>query len=106
MLRPLRWEYAYDGPGASTTRLVRDLLRVRSSLPQLLADGHYFYTTWGDNRLGNDFHTNQPDVRFAKVPVGGPDIEGAGLVSGGGAARGAARSVRDAGSGLASSETL
>jgi hypothetical protein len=35
------------------------------------ADNHYFYSTWGDNRLGDAFFANQPDVRFAKIPVGG-----------------------------------
>jgi hypothetical protein len=34
------------------------------------ADNVYFYTTWGDNRLADAFHANQPDVRLAKVPVG------------------------------------
>jgi hypothetical protein len=38
---------------------------------QAAADNSFFYTTWGDNRLGNSFYANQPDVRFAKVPVGG-----------------------------------
>jgi len=33
------------------------------------ADNNYFYTTWGDNRLSDGFFTNQPDVRFAKIPV-------------------------------------
>jgi hypothetical protein len=37
---------------------------------QATADNDYFYTTWGDNRLGDAFHANQPDVRFAKIPVG------------------------------------
>jgi hypothetical protein len=37
---------------------------------QATADNNYFYTTWGDNRLGDAFHANQPDVRFAKIPVG------------------------------------
>jgi hypothetical protein len=37
------------------------------------ADNSYFYTTWGDNRLGDAFFANQPDVRFAKIPVGGED---------------------------------
>jgi hypothetical protein len=37
---------------------------------QAVADNDYFYTTWGDNRLADAFHANQPDVRFAKVPVG------------------------------------
>jgi hypothetical protein len=40
---------------------------------QAVADNGYFYTTWGDNRLANPNYparTNQPDVRFAKIPVG------------------------------------
>jgi hypothetical protein len=36
-----------------------------------VANNNYFYTTWGDNRLGDVFHPNQPDVRFAKIPVPG-----------------------------------
>jgi hypothetical protein len=36
---------------------------------QAVADNAYFYTTWGDNRLSDAYHANQPDVRFAKVPV-------------------------------------
>jgi hypothetical protein len=40
------------------------------------ADNNYFYTTWGDNRLpdaNNPAIANQPDVRFAKIPVNGSD---------------------------------
>jgi hypothetical protein len=37
---------------------------------QAVADNNYFYTTWGDNRLSDAVHANQPDVRFAKIPVG------------------------------------
>jgi hypothetical protein len=37
---------------------------------QATADNKYFYTTWGDNRLPDAFFANQPDVRFAKIPVG------------------------------------
>ncbi len=37
---------------------------------QATADNNYFYTTWGDNRLPDAFFANQPDVRFAKIPVG------------------------------------
>jgi hypothetical protein len=40
---------------------------------QAAADNDFFYTTWGDNRLGNAFHANQPDVRFAKIPVAAGD---------------------------------
>jgi hypothetical protein len=40
------------------------------------ADNSFFYVTWGDNRLSNTGtaplpHANQPDVRFAKIPVSG-----------------------------------
>jgi hypothetical protein len=41
---------------------------------QAVADNNYFYTTWGDNRLANPNyapHVNQPDVRFARIPVTG-----------------------------------
>jgi hypothetical protein len=40
------------------------------------ADNNYFYTTWADNRLpdaNNPAIANQPDVRFAKIPVNGCD---------------------------------
>ncbi len=36
---------------------------------QATADNDYFYTTWGDNRSGDPWFANQPDVRFAKIPV-------------------------------------
>ena len=39
---------------------------------QVAADNMFFYIPWGDNRDGNSFHANQPDVRFAKVAVNGP----------------------------------
>jgi hypothetical protein len=35
------------------------------------ADNNYFYTTWGDNRSSDGFFANQPDVRFAKIPIEG-----------------------------------
>jgi len=38
---------------------------------QMVADNSFFYHTWGDNRLGNAIHAHQPDVRFAKFPIGG-----------------------------------
>jgi hypothetical protein len=35
------------------------------------ADNSAFYLTWGDNRLSDAAHANQPDVRFARVPLAG-----------------------------------
>src|SRR5207244_2746159 len=36
-----------------------------------VADNGAFYLTWGDNRLSDAAHANQPDVRFAKIPLAG-----------------------------------
>jgi hypothetical protein len=47
------------------------------------ADNNYFYTTWGDNRLpdaSNSAIANQPDVRFAKIPV--EEVEDAAIAAG------------------------
>jgi hypothetical protein len=38
---------------------------------QAAADNSFFYTSWGDNRLSDAAHANNPDVRFAKVSVTG-----------------------------------
>jgi hypothetical protein len=46
---------------------------------QATADNSYFYTTWGDNRLGDSYFANQPDVRFAQIPVGADDAANSAL---------------------------
>jgi hypothetical protein len=45
------------------------------------ADNNYFYTTWGDNRLSDAYFANQPDVRFAQIPVGGLEDAASSLTS-------------------------
>ncbi|HEU4386406.1 MAG TPA: DUF4214 domain-containing protein [Blastocatellia bacterium] len=39
---------------------------------QAAADNNNAYYTWGDNRLSNAFHANQPDVRFARISLPNP----------------------------------
>jgi len=43
---------------------------------QIAASESYFYVPWGDNRRSNPLTplplANQPDVRFARIPVAGP----------------------------------
>src|SRR5262249_40544108 len=34
-----------------------------------VADDNAFYVPWGDNRLADMAHANQPDVRFARIPI-------------------------------------
>jgi hypothetical protein len=36
-----------------------------------VADNSGFYLTWGDNRLADSSHANQPDVRFSKIALVG-----------------------------------
>jgi hypothetical protein len=59
------------------------------------ADNRSFYTTWGDNRLSDAFFANQPDVRFAQIPVAGLDFANALLAatSSGGAPSGSTGTV-------------
>ena len=43
LLRPMRWQYFYDGIGRATLKLVRRLLRVRRSRAELRAGEVYFF---------------------------------------------------------------
>jgi hypothetical protein len=36
-----------------------------------VSDNSAFYITWSDNRLSDAAHANNPDVRFAKIPLAG-----------------------------------
>ncbi|AGY57683.1 alpha-amylase family glycosyl hydrolase [Gloeobacter kilaueensis] len=47
LLRPVRWDYFYDPIGKKTIALVRKLLTLRRSLPQLRSGGYYFYNDFG-----------------------------------------------------------
>lgn len=48
----------------------RDIKPANILLENGVQRRYHFYTTWSDNRLSDAFHTNQPDVPFAKIPVG------------------------------------
>jgi maltooligosyltrehalose trehalohydrolase len=50
LLRPVRWELFYDDVGEALVRLVRHLIALRRSLPELRLGNHYFYNDW--NRYG------------------------------------------------------
>lgn len=43
MFRPVRWDYFYTPVGKSTVRLVRSLIKIRRSSPQLRKGDHFFY---------------------------------------------------------------
>jgi maltooligosyltrehalose trehalohydrolase len=46
MLRPLRWDYFYDGAGQPIVRLIRKLLRIRRQHDHLRRGTYFFFNDW------------------------------------------------------------
>ena len=46
LLRPVRWDDFYDEAGRGTVSLVRKLLKLRRTSPQLRAGAHFFFNDW------------------------------------------------------------
>jgi maltooligosyltrehalose trehalohydrolase len=46
LLRSLRWDFFYDGPGQDLIDLVRKLLRIRKTRSQIRRGGYFFFNDW------------------------------------------------------------
>jgi maltooligosyltrehalose trehalohydrolase len=46
LLRPLRWDYFYDGSGHPIVGLVRKLLRIRRERTQIRRGSYFFFNDW------------------------------------------------------------
>jgi len=46
LLRPLRWDYFYDGSGQPIVGLVRKLLRIRRERRHIRGGGYFFFNDW------------------------------------------------------------
>ncbi|WP_261336738.1 alpha-amylase family glycosyl hydrolase [Rhizobium leguminosarum] len=46
LLRPLRWDYFYDGSGQPIVSLVRKLLRIRRDRVHIRRGAYYFFNDW------------------------------------------------------------
>ena len=46
LLRPLRWDYFYDGSGQPIVGLVRKLLRIRRERSQIRRGSYFFFNDW------------------------------------------------------------
>ena len=46
LLRPLRWDYFYDGSGQPIVALVRKLLRIRHARDHIRRGTFYFFNDW------------------------------------------------------------
>jgi 1,4-alpha-glucan branching enzyme len=46
LLRPVRWDYFYDGVGESIIGLIRKVIRLRRNNDEYRTGQHYFYNDW------------------------------------------------------------
>jgi len=46
LLRPIRWDYIYDGAGQPIAGLVRKLLRIRQSRAHIRHGTYFFFNDW------------------------------------------------------------
>jgi 1,4-alpha-glucan branching enzyme len=46
LLRPLRWDYFYDGSGQPIVTLVRKLLRIRRERAHIRSGTYFFFNDW------------------------------------------------------------
>ena len=64
LLRPLRWDYFYDGSGQAVVGLVRKLLRVRKARAHLRQGTYFFFNDW-------DRYQSRGVLMFARYDSGG-----------------------------------
>src|SRR6478609_10916980 len=76
MLRPLRWDYFYDGAGRSTISLVRKLLRIRAARSHIRGGTLFFFNHWDRYQsLGLLLFARHDDAQFTLVAVNTSDNE-------------------------------
>jgi maltooligosyltrehalose trehalohydrolase len=76
LFRPVRWDYFYDQIGKSTIGLIRKLIKIRNSNPQLRQGESYFYND-PDNLQNNGvmiFHRNK-EQSFSLIALNFTDQE-------------------------------
>lgn len=76
LLRPLRWDYFYDGSGQPIIGLVRKLLRIRRMRSHIRNGSCYFFNDWDRYQsLGLLLYARYRDASYTLVAVNTSDIE-------------------------------
>ena len=76
LLRPLRWDYFYDGSGQSIVTLVRKLLRIRRERSQIRRGTYFFFNDWERyQRLGLLLFARYEDAGYTLVAVNTSDAD-------------------------------
>jgi 1,4-alpha-glucan branching enzyme len=76
LLRPLRWDYFYDGAGRSTISLVRKLLRIRAARSHIRGGTLFFFNHWDRYQsLGLLLFARYEGAQYTLVAVNTTDNE-------------------------------
>jgi predicted trehalose synthase len=70
LLRPLRWDYFYDGSGQAIVTLVRKLLRIRRQRGHIRHGTYFFFNDWDRyQRLGILLYARYDDAQYTLVAI-------------------------------------
>jgi hypothetical protein len=76
LLRPLRWDYFYDGAGRATVALIRNLLRIRNGRDHIRRGAFFFFNNWERYQsLGLLLFARYEAARYTLVAVNTSDRE-------------------------------
>jgi maltooligosyltrehalose trehalohydrolase len=76
LLRPLRWDYFYDGAGQPIVRLVRKLLRIRRDCSHIRRGSYFFFNDWDRyQRLGILVFARYDNTQYTLVAVNTSDSD-------------------------------
>src|SRR6266481_2850890 len=76
LLRPLRWDYFYDGSGQPIVTLIRKLLRIRRQRAPIRQGAYYFFNDWDRyQRHGVLMFARYEGARYTLVTVNTGGIE-------------------------------
>jgi len=76
LLRPLRWDYFYDGSGQPIVALIRKLLRIRRERAHIRRGAYYFFNDWDRyQRHGVLMFARYEGARYTLVTVNTGGIE-------------------------------
>jgi maltooligosyltrehalose trehalohydrolase len=76
LLRPLRWDYFYDGSGQPIVGLVRKLLRIRRERSQIRRGNYFFFNDWERyQRRGVLLFARYDGQRYTLVAVNASDLD-------------------------------
>jgi maltooligosyltrehalose trehalohydrolase len=76
LLRPLRWDFFYDGSGQPIVSLVRKLLRIRRARSHIRRGSYFFFNDWERyQRLGLLLFARYENAQYTLVAVNTSEVD-------------------------------